>query len=510
MNIRRIVNLAITNFTGQGVSVISQLLVPPFFLHFYANGIEVYGEWIALSASINYLGTLNYGIQTYANNEMTIQYNRGEVDKAKAVQANAVRLLLLLIGTILAGGIAVLFLPIGKWLNLKHVGSHAASVTLYLLILQLAVAMLFSLMTNSYMMVGKLHRGNHWINGQRLGIVFAMSLAVWLHAPFPVLALTQVTTTVLFMLAVFADIRIHDPILFPSMKHGAWREIGAIIKPSGHFGIIALSGFLTWQGPVLLIQKILGPAAVGVFALVRVVFQMSRQILSVSSYAVSQDITLLVGQRNWAQLRRLYDMSERVVLFLIPLVSITSLLMCPFLFTVWLHKRALYQPLLCILMAITSAVLGIKEHKTQFQSSSNEHETFAKFSLCGYSAMLLVSVFTLKAYGLTGFMVTWITWEIIQTAFVLHLNARLFPEDTNISMAPLRRLTVFMTIAFGLAIWPAYRGAQWPLPVVVAVSFAFAVLLSIPAYFCFGLKDVRAILESRIRRRSVSNAQMSA
>ncbi len=502
MNLRRILQLALTSFVGQGISIITQLLIPPFFLRFYPTGIEVYGEWITLSASINYLGTLNYGIQTYANNQMTILYNRGELEASKAVQASALRLLGLLILAFCVVGMVVFVVPVSSWLRLRHESSTAASWTLYLLIVQMAVNMLFSLLTNSYMVVGQLHRGNYWSSAQRLFSTLAMGVAIWQRASFPTLALVQLGSLSLFFLLVLVDVRRTAPILLPSLRYGTWRQTLAILKPSGHFGLIAMAGFLTWQGPVIVIQRILGPSAVGVFALVRVVFQMSRQILSVASNMVSQDITMLFGQRNWVTLRRLYDLSERVVLFLIPVVSVGSLLMCPFLFTVWLHKRNLYEPLLCVLMAMVSAVLGIKEHKTQFQSSSNEHEQLSFFILGGYTAMLIASVFALKACGLPGFMVCWITWEIIQTIFVVNLNARLFPPELKVSMHPLRRLAIFMILAFALALFPAYRGIGWSLPVVVAVALALTALLGAAAYFAFGMGEVREIVAGRFRRRS--------
>src|ERR1700722_18406510 len=83
MTLRRILQMLASFLTGQGITVIGQLLVPPFFLSCYPQGLEVYGEWIALSAAVTYLGTLNIGIQVYANNQMTILYNRGEVASAK-------------------------------------------------------------------------------------------------------------------------------------------------------------------------------------------------------------------------------------------------------------------------------------------------------------------------------------------------------------------------------------------------------------------------------------------
>lgn len=505
MSLRRILHLVLTSFIGQGVSVITQLLIPPFFLHFYSNGVEVYGEWIALSASISYLGTLNYGIQTYANNQTTILYNRGEVQAAKAVQASALRLMLSLIALFMTAGSVVFFLPVAQWLNLKHVTSRDASLTLYLLIIQMAVYMLFALLASSYMVVGKLPRGSHLGNFYRLCSVLGLSVAIWMRGSFPVLAAVQLVTLTLFLILLTIDLYRTAPILVPSLRYGSWKQVLSIIKPSGHFMMIAFSGFLTWQGPVLLIQKILGSGAVGAFALVRVVFQMSRQILSVASLAVGQDITLLVGQRNWPQLRRLYELSERVVLFLIPVVSIGSLMMCPFFFTVWLHKRALYEPSLCLLMAITSAVLGIKEHKTQFQSSSNEHVELSIIAVTGYSIMLLVSIFTMKTFGLVGFMCTWLAWEIVQTLLILRLNIRLFPATLHVSMMPVVRLAVFLVVAFGLVAWPSYREVHWPLSTVVGISVLVTAVLGTAAYFSFGLSEVRSVVESKVRRRLVPN-----
>ena len=161
MSLRRLLQILLTGFVGQGLSVLSQLLVPRFFFKFYGSGVEVYGEWTALSAAISYLGTLNYGVQTYASNQMTILYGGGDVQGAKAIQASAFRLLLLFCAVFAVGGVAVFLLPVAGWLRLRHVGAHAAAVTLYLLILQIGMNMFFSLLTNSYMAVGLLHRGNY-------------------------------------------------------------------------------------------------------------------------------------------------------------------------------------------------------------------------------------------------------------------------------------------------------------------------------------------------------------
>lgn len=502
MSLRRLLQILLTGFVGQGLTVLTQLLVPPFFLRYYPSGIEMYGEWIILSSAVNYLGTLNYGVQTYASNEMTIRYGGGDVAGARVVQASAFRLLLLFVVIFAAGGLLVFVLPLAHLLPLRHTSASAAALTLYLLILQIGLNMFFSLLTNSYMAVGLLHRGNYISSAQRFLMIVCMAIAIYLRSSFPVLAAIQLLSYLIFFAFALYDLRRIAPALVPSLRAGSWRTVKAILRPSAHFGLIAVAGFLTWQGPVLLIGFVLGPGVVGIFNLIRVVFQMSRQLLSMASSVFAQDITLMVGRKDWPQLRRLYDLSERLVLFLIPIISIGSLLMCPFLFTIWLHKRSLYQPELCILMAIVSAVLGLKEHKTQFQSSSNEHEQLSTFILAGYSIMLLVSIPVMHRFGLTGFILTWLVWEIIQTAGVVRLNKRLFPADYRFDTHLLLRFCGFIAVAFAAVAVPALHEASWSLPTGVAAAIAISATLAIFAYFVFQIDEIRKLLVIRYRRRN--------
>jgi hypothetical protein len=220
MSLKRILKLLVAFFTGQGVSIISQLLVPPFFLHRYAHGVEVYGEWVVLSGAVIYLSTFNSGVQTYANNQMAIHYNGGELEAAKTVQASALKLTLILIATLAPASSAVLFMPIGRWLHLHYTDSRTAALTIFLLVLQLVTGWLFSLLCNSYLVLGRAHRGQNWVSAQRLVAVLATAAFLWGRASFPVLALTQLTSMVLFTMVTLADMRISAPVLLPSLRYG--------------------------------------------------------------------------------------------------------------------------------------------------------------------------------------------------------------------------------------------------------------------------------------------------
>ncbi|MDP9066457.1 MAG: hypothetical protein M3O06_11405, partial [Pseudomonadota bacterium] len=381
------------------------------------------------------------------------------------------------------------------------VSATAASATLYLLILQLLLNMVFALFANSYMMVGRMHRGANWLIFQRLAATLAIAVCAWFRSSFPVLAGVQIATLLVFTLLVAVDVRRVAPILVPSLRRGNWSGVRAILRPSAHFGLLSLSSFLTWQGPVLLIQTMLGPASVTGFSLARTVFSMGRQALAILSFSIGQEITMLIGQRNWPQLKRLYDLSERVVLLLVPIFSVGVLLLSPLLFALWLHRRNLFDPGLCFMMAVISAVMGIKEHKYQFQASSNEHERLSRFTLGAYAAMLVIAALLMKTFGIYGLMAAWLGAEIAQTAYILRLNVALFPADITISMAPVGRLAAVLVVAFGLAAWPVFASVNWSMPAVLGCAAAVMLVITAGSYRAFGLNEVSVLLMTKIRQR---------
>lgn len=501
MSLRRILKLLGAFLMSQGVSVVTQLLVPPIFLHRYPHGVEMYGEWIALTAAVSYLATLHSGIQTYGNNQMTLHYNRGEIREFRIVQSSTMRLML--VNFLVAGGLGLVILrvPVAHWMGLRYIGARAAALTLFLFVLRLVAGWFFNFVSNSYQVIGELHRGMVWQNLQRLAAMLLLAGFLWERASFPVLALTQLASMVAFAAIVMVELRFRARVLLPSFRYGGLRDMLAVLKPGAYYMLFGLGGFLCWQGPVLVIEKILGPAAVAIFALTRVVFNVSRQLLSILSSSLSQETINLIARRSWGQLRRIYDLSERVVLLLDSGLAVGTLLACPFLLSVWLHKRGLYDPGVCMLMAAISAVMGIREHKIIFQRLSNRHEGIARFSFAVYIATILAGTISTMAWGVDGYLGSWLIAELAITTYVIRQNLKLFPSEFLPSLAPLPRAAGLLLFAFGAAAWPAWHDSAWPLYQVALVALAGTLLLLAISYFVFGVREVQAVFENRLRRR---------
>jgi hypothetical protein len=277
-----------------------------------------------------------------------------------------------------------------------------------------------------------------------------------------------------------------------------------VLKPSAYYGLFAFCTFLAFQGPVLLIQNLLGPVSVAIFALSRTIFSMSRQLLMILSYSIGQETINLISARGWAQLRRIYDLSERVVLLFVPVLTVGTVLIGRVFFSVWLHKRVLYDPGMCMLMAGVSAVMGIKEHKYVFQYLSNRHEGVARVSFAVYLGMTVFAALTMKVWGLDAFMIDWLIAELLITGYIVMQNRELFPEEFRPSLAPLSRVAIVLVFAFAAAAWPVRHDAEWPLARVSMVAILGSTLLAVVCFFIFDLQEVGGVLLNRLKRRFVA------
>jgi O-antigen/teichoic acid export membrane protein len=499
MNSRRIAKMCGALIGGQGVNLLTQFLLPPLFLRSY--GIAMYGEWLTLSAAVSYLGTLNFGLQTFVNNQAGIASSRGDTTEVNTLQATALLLLLLILMIAAAVTGSVFLLPVASWLNLQLSNRDAALIT-YLLGLQVLARMLYGFFSGSFLVVGLAHRGQNWNNALALIGLAVTAGAVAFHSGLVRIAVLQLVVIPIFGIATVIDLRRLAPEVAPRLRFAQRSRFGQILKPSGYFAMLFSSNFLVYQLPVLLMNRLLGPASVVVFSLTRTIYSMSRQLLSALSQAIGPEIVELYGTRSWDRLHRLYDLSERAVFALTPVVSLGTFAVTPLLIGVWLHKPELYNAHTCFYMALISAVMGIKEHKYIFQTSANQHSAMARFVFASYAAMVIVSIPGIRLYRLSGFLILWLCTEIAQLLYILRLNQRLFAQAVRLDMKPVYRLSGLLIAAFAVCFTISPMFSKWSDMGSIALTITAILTVAAASYYLFDLKELQSSLASRIFRRA--------
>jgi O-antigen/teichoic acid export membrane protein len=495
MSLWRIAKTGSVLMSSQGVSIITQLVLPPIFLHSY--GVSIYGEWLTLSATVSYLATLNFGLNTFANNQVTIHYNRDELDQAHVLQSTALLLMLIIIASAALITTFVFFLPINVWLGLRT-DAFTVSATIYFLGLQVLSRILYGFIAGIFLAIGVAYRAGYWNNILAIATTAGTTAMALKHASFIWIAALQAITVAVFCLFVLIDLRLTAPLIFPRIRYARPSRFGEVLKPSGFFGLLFLSNFLAYQLPVILLQRLLGPATVVAFSLTRTIFSMSRQALSSLSQAIGPEITELYGKRSWSRLFRLYELSERVIFALVPPLTIGTLLATPLLMTVWLHKRGLYDPHICLLMALVSGLIGIKDHKYHFQTCSNEHTHLAMLMFWSYVAMTVLAVPAILLSGVLGFLGVWFAAELFQVLAILRLNQRLFAGVARLDFSPVYKLFALMSGATIVGGWLASTAGQKSLPIITLTAVLFIAILLVISYPLFGLREVRMYLRNRV------------
>ncbi len=486
-SLTRIAKVMAALLTSNGVNLATRLLLPPIFLYRY--GTTLYGEWIVLSGAVAYLSTLNFGIQTYVTQDLTVCYQRRDLERYHLQQSTSLRILLGILGTASVLAVLVFGLPAKHLLRLTILQSTAV-LALYLLALQVLLSVLFKYFTGMYTVLSRAHTGVLWINGQRLAMVILTSFGAWMRWSFPVLAALQLGIYIVGTLLILLHIRRVAPEIFPQVRLWDRSAARGILRPSGYFGLISMSTFLSYEIPVLILQREVGPFVVVAFAVMRTIFSMSRQVLNAPTQALAPEITRLFGRGEWDALVRVYSYSERLIFALIPTVNLGVLLISPMLLALWLHKPQLFSVLPYVLMATISMTLSVKEHKFQFQFATNTHERLARIMFFSYITLVAIAIPMIHWLGMIGFLVAWLTIEMFQVLRILRLNQDLFAhtgEHTLKYVYRLAELSFIGILGAGMALAHTDASAYW---IQFAAGIGVGAVMAVAAFFFFDMGSI--------------------
>jgi O-antigen/teichoic acid export membrane protein len=502
--LKRIFKMLGAQGTSIGLQMIMQFVLPPIFLRYY--GVAQYGEWLVLSATLAYLATLNFGITTYTSNELTILQQRGDLELYRRLQASTFAFLLVLVfvGTILCAVVGLLPLP--SLLHLKGMSRSVAGWTAFFLGLQVMAQILFGYYNNLYMVIQETHRGQMWANWRYFApTVVAVPLAM-ARASFATIAFGQFAAIAALGIVTVFDLRRRMHGLPLGLAGANWATAKSALKPSGMFAMVFTQQFLLFQVPVILLQRLLGPEIVVLFTICRTLFSMARRILSVITNAIAPEITFSFGRGDLRKLLDIFHYSERVVFSLVPVANLGTLLLSPFLLSIWLHKPELFDPWTYVLMAVTSGVMSMREHKQFFQFSTNTHRRLAHIVFWGNLLMIAVSIPMTIWLGIHGFMYTWLVSESTQMALLYFENKKLFNADPSISMVPVLKLAAFMGIALVPCIVLTDYARRHSRLEDAGIAVASTLVLFAASYWAFGLSLVQQRIMARLSARRLNTA----
>jgi O-antigen/teichoic acid export membrane protein len=499
--LHRILKMLGALFAGMGLTIITQLLLPPALLHFY--GVDRYGEWLVLSGTLGYLSTLNFGISTYASNELTMLHKRGETLMYRQLQGSTLALSLGMIWIGVLVSALVFFIPIARLLHLSTMSQSEVALTSFFLGLQTMVAIIAGYYNSLFMVIEEAHRGLTWGNLRFFGgTVAAVGLAIF-RVPFSTLAIGQFVMVLLLTLLSVYDLKHRMGDLPLGLQGANWKTAKSTLAPSGMFGMIFAQQFLIFQAPLIMLQWIVGPSVVVVFSTSRTILSTARQSLAKVTNAIAPEITLSYAHQNMKRLLNIFHYSEKVVFAGIPIANLGAFLLAPVLLQVWLRRPSMFDTYTYGLMALISGAMSMRDHKQYFQFSTNKHKRLSIIVFFGNLLMITLSIpFTIKL-GLNGFLYMWLASELAQMGLIYFENKKLFHDDPSISMIPVLKLGAVMAVSLPICAAMLSVARERSLVTVAVVATVGIVGLTVESYLVFGLKDVWDELRARVRDRAI-------
>ena len=448
---RRLAKHSFSIGLGQAINLAQQLLLPVAFLRQY--GVAGYGAWLVVMAAVGQLGNLDFGLQTYLINRLTILYEAGRFAEFRRLQSIGLRVTL---GLVCLGCVFLLggqWLPVERWLNLDWPVGEARLVILLLgswVMLRLIQGQLAAVLRAT----GQSHRAQHWDNLQRFLLLLTALLLLYWRVGFLWLAFAHVATALVAVVLVWRD-TCRGPAV-PTLREWDVREARQMVRPSLFFGLTTLNFLVLYEAPLLILQWTLGPLAVVTFATTRTLFSSVRQLLTPVQLAVQQELTRSYGGAEHQQLRHLYRFSESVALAGGCLLMAGLAVMSPWIIEHWLHGSTSPSPLLLALLAAVCLATIFKDNKYALPLATNRHERATLLILAGYLVMNAV------AWWLTPFgrepilLAVWLVTELALAIVLQRQNYRQF----DWGKPPLPIVPVGLTLALGAGIYFALIGLQ--------------------------------------------------
>ena len=416
------------NAFGQLVSVAIQLLNVPIFLHYW--GVQMYGEWLILSAIPAYLNLSDIGFASVAGNDMTMRVAKGDEKGALEVYQS---IWLLISTTSLAvgcfAGILAWLIPLNHHFSLSHIPANEITLALCALLLYTLVSLQGGVLSAGFRASGNYAYGTVLNNIARL-----------IEALVTIIVLATGGGVLIITLALLIGKCITTISLWLALgKRAAWLSHGyhaaklstirQLYKPAIAFMAFPLGLALNIQGMTLVIGALLGPTAITIFSTYRTLTRLLIQVIGLLNQALWPEISRGYGAGDLVSVRKIHRQASAAT-FWVGLAGIMTLeLFGTYIIGIWTHHTFTSNYQLLALLLIDVFLYNLWQSSLTVLIATNRHQTISiTFILSAAFGLLLGNQF-LPIFGLNGAAIALIVAELPILFFAINLALKLVRDD---------------------------------------------------------------------------------
>jgi O-antigen/teichoic acid export membrane protein len=414
----------LSRFSG----LIIRLLQVPLLLHFL--GVEDFGRWTVLYTIPGWLSFANMGFGSVGANQISMFVANGDYKEARKVFSTTVGVIGCI--TILGFIISLLAVPHIKWENLlksSDVRHHEYYMCVLWMCLTVFISFLYEVFWGIFRAARKAHIGVlissmlPWLN------ILAISISLKISTRFDFLSLALFISNIIFLLTYFILSSRILPGIYFSFRAIQYNRIGYFIRKGFAFQAFPLGNAFIIQGNIIIVQAILGPAAVALFSTAKTLVNSVKQSLEIISQATWPELTHLLGSSDLENARKVHynGVALGIISSLAGVIFLT--IFGDFIYKIWVGKSLSLPFSLLILFLIPLPFNSLWFTSSVIHLSSNRHEGLA----IRYIIAAIVSSITCLALtygiGIAGAAISTAVMDLILIPYVVNYSIFLTKDN---------------------------------------------------------------------------------
>lgn len=423
----RILHGLAANGFGQIITALIQVVSVPLFIRYW--GIELYGEWLILSAIPAYFAMSDVGFASVAANDMTMLVAKGERRTALEVFQST---WVFVSGTSFL--VIIIFLPMlwiipfNKWLHLRSLTDFEAAAVVSFLTLHVLVGLQSGLLGVGFRCDGRYARGTLWANLMRLGEFLAVTIGVCLGASPSVAALLFLTTRISGSCVFWLDLRRCSPWIVFGHRLATRVSIKRLASPAIAFMGFPAGNAISLQGMVMVLAAMLGPASVVVFSTVRTLTRLGLQAMGMINNTVWPEISAAYGAGDMSLARKLHRHSCQASFWLCLGLVAGLLFFGEWIIAVWTHGQVTPDGNFIRLMLAVIFANSLWYTSSVVMLAMNRHQQMALIYLIGTGLSLLLAVALIPIFGLDGAALGLLAIDVAMSVYVVRNSLKLLND----------------------------------------------------------------------------------
>ena len=373
---RRITQGIGANGFGQAVTILTQIASVPILIH--AWGMDLYGEWITLSAIPAYLVLSDIGFTSIAGNTLALMAENNDDRKMQGVYQSTwvmVSILSAAVLTVVAG--AVWFTNVGEMIGLSRITNNTLNMTLLILFLHVAMSMQTGILQLPFRPLKR--------NPMAVSAANMIRLLEWLAATIVVLAggtvvefaIAFLVVRVLGNFGLWLAINRSGSSLKLGIRQASMQTIKTLLRPSLASLCFPLGLSFTMQGFILLISSVIGPGAVALFSIYRTFTRVPIQLATAINQAVWPELSYAFGNNDLRKAKKLVIKMLQFGAALSVITAFTVYYKGEDAINLWISSSLEHNPQLLITLTLTGLIHILWQPFWVAQIAINRHTQFA-------------------------------------------------------------------------------------------------------------------------------------